>query len=876
MTTIGYATLQIVPSLRGVSAAIEKQLQGVDNQGRAAGKRLGDGIADGVRGTNQNVLGNAVSDQRARDIGTKVGKIFGTAIVGAAGAGIAGIGYTLTKGFERLQSIDQARFKLKALGNDADTVQKIMDSALESVKGTAFSMDQAANAAASAVAAGIKPGQELTKYLSETADAAAVAGSSFEDMGSIFNKVQTNNKAYTDDLQQLADRGLPIFQWLQKEYGVTAEALSKMVQDGEVDAAHFQKAVADNIGGAAQDMGQSFEGSIQNLQASVARAGANLLTAIFGGDSSDALAGPTEAVGALTEKFDQIGEWVKAHAPEIRDFFTTIANDVKVVGGQLQTVLGFLAEHPHAIEAVVLAFAAWKTIEGVSSLTNAIGGVGGALDRLPGKASSSAGLINKALAAVVIPAALLEVLQVGADELHQKFSAAFDQNWQNSRRAQDIGAAPRQPGVGELGGAPAVGQTGPVRAPAPRVGNELRDRIAAGQLPGYSLAPNGDVIGPDGRPVKLPGLDTGGYTGNMPISQIAGFVHGDEHVIRATSRRSIENLYPGLLDFMNNNGRLPGYADGGVVGNAESLAASLNGLPYIYGSRDCSKVQSDIYAVLTGKSTGQRYFTTESDFAALGFLPGSAAGAYNIGVRRGGGGKLSHMAGTLPNGVNFEAGGSDSTVKYGGSASGADDFPLKFYLPVTGGDPSGGVSGASSPFAGGSATAAVSGGRGFSDFADAGSSSGSSGSSGGSISLPSSLSGLASFGLGDLGKGVGTTNSGSDLSLFGKAAESAVTGQVSSALDVFGIPSSPGWLQGISQLIGGISIGGGGGSASPFSAASAGTGTPPPGDPGNMHGTRASQAPGVTYNITARDTEDAFVKAQRQERERMATKLSRY
>jgi hypothetical protein len=47
-------------------------------------------------------------------------------------------------------------------------------------------------------------------------------------------------------------------------------------------------------------------------------------------------------------------------------------------------------------------------------------------------------------------------------------------------------------------------------------------------------------------------------------------------------------------------------------------------------------------------------------------------------------------------------------------------------------------------------------------------------------------------------------------------------------------------------------------------------------DPGNMHGGRAGQAPGPTYNITARDTEDAFVKAQRVEREKAAAKLSRF
>jgi hypothetical protein len=56
------------------------------------------------------------------------------------------------------------------------------------------------------------------------------------------------------------------------------------------------------------------------------------------------------------------------------------------------------------------------------------------------------------------------------------------------------------------------------------------------------------------------------------------------------------------------------------------------------------------------------------------------------------------------------------------------------------------------------------------------------------------LSNPFSFGLSGLGKGVGATKSGSDLSLFGNAAASAVSGQVSSALGAFGVPGAPRWL----------------------------------------------------------------------------------
>ncbi|MFD6512448.1 tape measure protein [Rhodococcus sp. NPDC060176] len=195
----------------------------------------------------------------------------GGAAIGAAAA--LTIGTALNKGMERVVAIDDAKGKLAGLGHTTEGVAGIMDSALKSVKGTAFGLGDAAGIAASAVAAGVKPGEDLTKYLSLTGDAATIAGSSLGEMGSIFNKVQTSGKAYTDTLNQLNDRGIPVFTWLQEEYGVSSEALSKMVKEGKVDAETFNKVIRDKIGGAALESGKTLRGSFKNMQAALGRIG---------------------------------------------------------------------------------------------------------------------------------------------------------------------------------------------------------------------------------------------------------------------------------------------------------------------------------------------------------------------------------------------------------------------------------------------------------------------------------------------------------------------------------------------------------------------------------------------------------------------------
>lgn len=65
---------------------------------------------------------------------------------------------------------------------------------------------------------------------------------------------------------------------------------------------------------------------------------------------------------------------------------------------------------------------------------------------------------------------------------------------------------------------------------------------------------------------KLPkGFSEGGYTGNLARDAVAGVVHGNEHVIRASSRQAIESRHPGVLDHMNQHGSIAGYRTGGLV-----------------------------------------------------------------------------------------------------------------------------------------------------------------------------------------------------------------------------------------------------------------------------------------------------------------------
>ncbi len=235
-------------------------------------------------------------------------------------------GVTLGKGWARMSQIDNAKVKLEAIGNSAEDVKEIMNNATASVKGTAYGLNEAASTAASAVAAGIAPGQQLEGYLTAVADAAAVAGTDMGSMGAIFNKVATQGKANNEVLQQMAEAGIPIYQYLADEMGVTADAVFDMASRGEIDLATFQSAVENHIGGAAKVIGsKTISGAISNIGAAISRIGANFL-----GSADDANSFAGQVLPLLNE---------------FKDFLGTIEDKTKEWGATFGEVFGTIVEY---------------------------------------------------------------------------------------------------------------------------------------------------------------------------------------------------------------------------------------------------------------------------------------------------------------------------------------------------------------------------------------------------------------------------------------------------------------------------------------------------------------------------------------------------
>jgi tape measure domain-containing protein len=264
--------------------------------------------------------------KNAGGIGSKIGGLVATGLkvgLGGAAAGIgAALGASLFAGFSRLTQIDNAKAKLEGLKFSAEQVQSTMDSALKSVKGTAFGLGEAATVAAIFGATGVKAGEDMTRVLKLTADAATVGGTNMAEMGDIISDVAAMGKVSGDTLNRMGERGIDALGNIARHMGVSREAARDMVSEGDIDFQTFAASMEENIGGAAMSSGKTFQGAMANIMAAVGRLGADALGPVF-----EAIKGASPAVieaidgmtAAFKPIFEDVGPKVAAVVKDIGD-----------------------------------------------------------------------------------------------------------------------------------------------------------------------------------------------------------------------------------------------------------------------------------------------------------------------------------------------------------------------------------------------------------------------------------------------------------------------------------------------------------------------------------------------------------------------------
>lgn len=296
MPVVGSVGVAVRPTFSGTQKAIGKEFTG-------AGARAGSSFNNTFTRTLTN--------------GAKI----------AATAGLAALGTTLAQGFGRLTAMEDAKAALAGLGYEAKDVNRIMKDVEGALGDTIFRYADGASVAAGALAAGVEQGEELEAYLRLTADAATQAGVEYNDMGMIMNQVTGDGRLMGDTVRQLAQNGIYVLPMLADEFGVTQEAMRKMVSNGEVDADTFRRVMEENIGGSAARASETTRGALALAWASVGQLGEALLTDLMP-HIRGAAQSFTEFMYAMQPVAAEIGERL---IPVVESLFNFLADNTWVI-----------------------------------------------------------------------------------------------------------------------------------------------------------------------------------------------------------------------------------------------------------------------------------------------------------------------------------------------------------------------------------------------------------------------------------------------------------------------------------------------------------------------------------------------------------------
>lgn len=248
-TELAHAYVTIIPSLKGAGKTIEKALGGIDTT--STGKSWGRSLAGGMVSTAAT----------------------GVKAIGAIGLAVGGL--ALSGGISRALKLEEAQYKFKAMGIDAE---KALESCNEAVSGTAYGLDAAAAIAAQLGTAGVQAGEQMTEALKAAAGMAAMGGVELERVGLVFSKVAATGRLQGDELMQFTEMGVNATAALAKHLGKTQSEIREMVSAGEIDFQTFADAMYATFGEAAKGANETFSGAMSNVRAALSRIGAKFAT----------------------------------------------------------------------------------------------------------------------------------------------------------------------------------------------------------------------------------------------------------------------------------------------------------------------------------------------------------------------------------------------------------------------------------------------------------------------------------------------------------------------------------------------------------------------------------------------------------------------
>ena len=291
-------TKELTPEWRAVSEMIKKAYERL-SEFNGEGKKVG------------NLYNKLVSSQVAADL-----------LMGSFRGLTNAIGAFLAKGSQMEVLFLQLEGFTGGVNEAADAYKEFVAIG----QATPFTAAQVATAARTMMGFGIETEQTIVQ-VEQLAVIAAATGGELGHMARNLGQIQANQRAYTRDLMQFANQGIPIYQELANILDVSTQKVREMVEEGSVGYDEVAQALENMtekgtaFANIAEQMDQTFSAKMEAMRSAVENfagrflAALNALDQALGGPFMGLLEGIVSGLNDLAEKAQFVKENIAVLAP---------------------------------------------------------------------------------------------------------------------------------------------------------------------------------------------------------------------------------------------------------------------------------------------------------------------------------------------------------------------------------------------------------------------------------------------------------------------------------------------------------------------------------------------------------------------------------
>ena len=304
-----------------------------------------------------------------------------SALAGKAGMAIAaGVGAGLTAVIKSGAQLQTLKVGFRSIMGSAEGAAEMVGKLNKFTATTPFRLEEVSRSARQLIAVGVKM-DDVNERMRMLGDIAAASGNSIGDIAAAFSKVQAKGKVELENRNQLAERGIPIFDELKK---VTGDANMEFGA-GSVTVDQYNQALANmaSEGGFAEDAMKNLS---ETVSGKFSTAMDNMMLALGEfAEESGLLAFLTQELDGITgmlQRFNTGNDDVNASLKESEDLLKRVekahkgnadalskeADEAKTAAMNLNQILGTDASALALAKATEVADAAWSQF--MESLTS--------------------------------------------------------------------------------------------------------------------------------------------------------------------------------------------------------------------------------------------------------------------------------------------------------------------------------------------------------------------------------------------------------------------------------------------------------------------------------------------------------------------------